>query len=180
MSAVTTLLREGLLDGRAVALAGDERGATAAALRALGGEVRALPAALADDDASDAVGRVDALVVEAAAGFAAGLVDGAARVWSAVRSVANAAWIEPGEPGGRIVLVAPAPGAAPDAEAARAALENLARTLSIEWARYGIRISAVTPGDATGAADVSALVAYLVSPAGEYFSGCRLDLDPGP
>jgi hypothetical protein len=74
-----------------------------------------------------------------------------------------------------IVLIAPPPGD-PHAEAARAGLENMARTLSIEWSRYGIRIAAVTPGQATADADVTAVVAYLVSPAGDYFSGCRLDL----
>ena len=61
-----------------------------------------------------------------------------------------------------------------DAEAARAALENLARTLSIEWARYGIRTTALTPGAEWSDDDVGDLVAYLVSPGGDYFSGARL------
>ena len=30
--------------------------------------------------------------------------------------------------------------------AARAAVENLSRTLSIEWARYGILVNAIAPG----------------------------------
>jgi hypothetical protein len=52
----------------------------------------------------------------------------------------------------------------------------MARTLSIEWSRYGIRTTAVTPGAGTTAADLAGIVAYLVSTAGDYFSGARLDL----
>jgi citronellol/citronellal dehydrogenase len=92
-----------------------------------------------------------------------------------VRPVANRAWIEPRRPG-RIVLVAPAPDAGAHAEAARAALENMARTLSIEWSRHGIRTVAITPGARTGPGEVADLVAYLASPGGDYFSGARLDL----
>ena len=50
-------------------------------------------------------------------------------------------------PRGLIVLIAPPPGDAHHA-AARAGLENLARTLSIEWARHGIRPVAILPGGA--------------------------------
>jgi NAD(P)-dependent dehydrogenase (short-subunit alcohol dehydrogenase family) len=74
-----------------------------------------------------------------------------------------------------IVLIAPPPGDA-HAEAARAGLENMARTLSIEWARRAIRPVAVAPGRATRPADVAELVAFLASPAGAYYSGCRFDL----
>jgi NAD(P)-dependent dehydrogenase (short-subunit alcohol dehydrogenase family) len=74
-----------------------------------------------------------------------------------------------------IVLIAPPPGGAA-AEAARAGLENMARTLSIEWARRGIRPVAITPGTATSPAEIAELVAFLASPAGAYFSGCRFDL----
>ena len=45
--------------------------------------------------------------------------------------------------GGLVVVIAPAPGAGEHAEAARAGLENLARTLSIEWARFATRAVAV-------------------------------------
>ena len=76
----------------------------------------------------------------------------------------------------RIVYVAPAPDAGAHAGAAAAGLENLARTLSIEWARYGIATVTIAPGSATAAGEVAALVAYLASPAGAYFSGCLLDL----
>jgi NAD(P)-dependent dehydrogenase (short-subunit alcohol dehydrogenase family) len=74
-----------------------------------------------------------------------------------------------------IVLIAPPPGDA-QAEAARAGLENMARTLSIEWARRGIRPVAITPGTATSPAEIAELVAFLASPAGAYYSGCRFDL----
>jgi NAD(P)-dependent dehydrogenase (short-subunit alcohol dehydrogenase family) len=47
---------------------------------------------------------------------------------------------------GRLLFLAPAPDAGPHAPAARAALENLARTLSVEWARFGITAVAITPG----------------------------------
>lgn len=74
-----------------------------------------------------------------------------------------------------IVLIAPPPGAA-HAEAARAGLENMARTLSIEWARRAIRPVAITPGTTTSPAEIAELVAFLASPAGAYYSGCRFDL----
>ena len=74
-----------------------------------------------------------------------------------------------------IVLIAPPPDDA-HAEAARAGLENMARTLSIEWARRGIRPVAITPGTTTSSAEIAELAAFLASPAGAYYSGCRFDL----
>ncbi len=110
--------------------------------------------------------------------------------WRITRAVANAAFIdagaEGGGPGGRIVYLAPPTAvggahATPElphahADAGRAGLENLARTLSIEWARYGITPVTIAPGPGSSADEVAALVAYLASPAGSYFSGCLLDL----
>jgi hypothetical protein len=93
--------------------------------------------------------------------------------WLAVRTVANAA-LTPGG-GGPVVLVAPRPGNAHHA-AARAALENLARTLSIEWARLGIRPVAIHPGAGVSADAVAELTAFLLSRAGEYYSGTVLTL----
>jgi NAD(P)-dependent dehydrogenase (short-subunit alcohol dehydrogenase family) len=78
--------------------------------------------------------------------------------------------------GGKIVMIAPRAGAGDFAEAAAAALENLARTLSVEWARHGITATALAPGAETTDAELAELVSFLVSPAGDYFSGCRFDL----
>jgi NAD(P)-dependent dehydrogenase (short-subunit alcohol dehydrogenase family) len=181
----TDLLRAGLLDGLAVVADGP----VAAALAALGADVRAPGADPLDEEATRAAaaaaGRADAIVVDGAAAFGAGgperlraALDGA---WNQVRAAATAGWIPSDEvpdagPGGKVVLLAPAPGAGPYAEAARAGLENLARTTSIEWARFGIRPTAVAPGPATAPGDLHGLVAYLVSPAGDYYAGCRFDL----
>jgi NAD(P)-dependent dehydrogenase (short-subunit alcohol dehydrogenase family) len=140
------------------------------------------------------LGEVNVLLVDAASVFAAArgddgvgaegssvatgtaaLVRALEASWRVTQAVANAAFIEPGT-GGRIVFVAPSPDAGVQAGAARAGLENLARTLSIEWARYAIMPLAIAPGAATSPVEIAALVGYLASPAGDYFSGCLLDL----
>jgi NAD(P)-dependent dehydrogenase (short-subunit alcohol dehydrogenase family) len=95
--------------------------------------------------------------------------------WNVTRAVANLAFL-PDEQGGRIVYFAPAAAAGEHADAARVGLENLSRTLSIEWARHAITVVTVAPGAGTSAGEVAALTAYLASPAGAYFSGCLLDL----
>ena len=77
--------------------------------------------------------------------------------WDAIRAHA----LPPGP--ALIVLIAPPPGD-PHHEAARAGLENLARTLSIEWARHGIRPVAILPARATRARELAELVAFLASP----------------
>jgi citronellol/citronellal dehydrogenase len=113
-----------------------------------------------------------------------------------------------GEPrGGKIVNVTLSPhhglpGMA-HSSAARAAVENLTRVLSIEWARFGIRLTALAAGHfatetlrtkypkqvveaAAGTVPLGRLgteeefawlVAYLATPAGDYFSGAVLTLD---
>jgi NAD(P)-dependent dehydrogenase (short-subunit alcohol dehydrogenase family) len=100
-------------------------------------------------------------------------LDGA---WNATRAAVNRAFLAAQVPQGRIVYLAPAPDAGEHADAARAGLENLARTLSIEWARHGITLVTIAPGARTPADELATLVAYLASPAGAYFSGCLLDL----
>jgi NAD(P)-dependent dehydrogenase (short-subunit alcohol dehydrogenase family) len=182
-SSVTSVLRPGLLDALVIATAGGGR-AVAEACARLGAATPALEADLLDEPAvtaaAQALGRVDVLVCDAAAPFAAagggltalrGTLDGA---WNAVRAVTNAALRPAG--GGKLVLLAPPPGAGEHAGALAAALENLARTLSVEWARYGIRPTAVLPSDATTQAELALLAAYLASPAGDYFSGCAFRL----
>ena len=106
-----------------------------------------------------------------------GLTAGLEGAWNAARAVANAVW-RPGE-GGKLVLLGARPRDGAHAAALGAALENTARTLSIEWARYAIRSTAVLPGDGTTDDEVAALVAYLASPAGDYFSGCAFSLSVG-
>jgi citronellol/citronellal dehydrogenase len=87
--------------------------------------------------------------------------------------------------------------------AARAAVENMMRTLSIEWARFGIKLCAVAAGQfdtetlrtkypkqvaenvhrtvplqRLGTEEEMAwLIAYLASPAGDFVSGAVLTLD---
>jgi NAD(P)-dependent dehydrogenase (short-subunit alcohol dehydrogenase family) len=104
--------------------------------------------------------------------------------WNVTRAVAERAFLADGR-GGRVVYLAPAPDAGEHADAARAGLENLARTLSIEWARHSVTAVAIAPGSgadapsssaAATASEVGALTAYLASPAGAYFSGCLFDL----
>lgn len=100
--------------------------------------------------------------------------------WSVTRALATRALLPAAEGergGGRIVYIAPPADAGEHADAARAGLENLARTLSIEWARHAVTTVAIAPrGDARAAGEVAALAAYLASAAGAYFSGCLLDL----
>jgi NAD(P)-dependent dehydrogenase (short-subunit alcohol dehydrogenase family) len=137
-------------------------------------------------------GRIELLVLDGGALFAAGASaegapggqDGPARTalrscleqaWNVTRAVVNLAFLPSGA-GGRIVYLAPADDGGEHADAARAGLENLARTLSVEWARHAITAVTIAPGAATTAGELAALTAYLASPAGAYFSGCLLGL----
>ncbi len=163
------LLRPELLAGLRIAVVGEEvYGQTVRETgRHLGADVCAL------DVAEE---KVDMLVVDGTALFASdGLHGCLAGAWEATRTVVNGAFL-PGGRGGRIVFLAPPPAGGPQSDAARAGLENLSRTLSTEWARYGITVVTIAPGDGTTAGEVAALCAYLASPAGAYFAGCQLDL----
>lgn len=161
---MTTLLGEGLLDGRSIALGGSVTAAVRDAATGLG-------ATIAASDAS-----VDAFVHDCGEAFARdGLTAALAETWSSVAAAANASLI-PSQHGGKVVLIAPRAGAAEHADAACDALENLARTLSVEWARYGITTTAIAPGSQTSDDELATLVCYLLSEAGDYFSGCRFDL----
>jgi NAD(P)-dependent dehydrogenase (short-subunit alcohol dehydrogenase family) len=106
----------------------------------------------------------DVLVHEATQGGS----DALDEAWDAIR----AHMLPPAE--GLIVLIAPPPGDA-HTEAARAGLENLARTLSIEWARHGIRPVTILPGGGDPRATAE-LVGFLASKAGAYFAGCAFTL----
>jgi NAD(P)-dependent dehydrogenase (short-subunit alcohol dehydrogenase family) len=179
------LLADSLLTGRRIALAGSAAPALGPALAALGAELERLE--LAELAASEEPtgewargrGRLDALVHAATGAFGgggrAGLRAALDEAWTAVRELAVGGLLERHGPG-KIVLIGPRPDAGPLAGAARAGLENLARTLSVEWARYGVTAVMLAPGAATGDAEIAQLVAFLVSEAGEYFSGCRIEL----
>lgn len=165
------LLKPSALDGRAVAA----DGACAAACAGAGATIVA-----------PGEGRIDTLVVDAATLFGGGglqglraALDGA---WSAVREVATEQWLGDDEAGagaragGKLVLVAPRGDAGEHARAAAAGLESLARTLAVEWARHGVRATVVVPGPQATGDELGALVAFLASAGGEYFSGCRFEL----
>jgi NAD(P)-dependent dehydrogenase (short-subunit alcohol dehydrogenase family) len=172
------------------------------ACAAVGADVRAcpLPPGGSEEDIEQAVdralgpdGSVELLAVDCAGLFideAGGERHDAARqgrdaraaligcldaTWNVTRALANRSFL-PAQRGGRIVYIAPPPNAGAHADAARAGLENLARTLSIEWARHRITAVAIAPGEHTAADQLAALTTYLASPAGAYFSGCLLDL----
>jgi NAD(P)-dependent dehydrogenase (short-subunit alcohol dehydrogenase family) len=124
--------------------------------------------------------------------------------WLMTHAVATKAMIPGG--GGKVISVTLSPhhglpGMA-HSSAARAAVENLMRVLSIEWARFNIRLTAIATGhfetDAiqkypepvrAGVArtvplqrmgqpiEQAWLVAYLASEAGDYYSGAVITLD---
>lgn len=198
---VSKLLRPGLLGGTRVlvAAAGRERAAAAPGegkvlLDTVASTCAGLGARVSVWEPGDAVAvDIDRLVVDGAAPFAAAGAEerdaGGARdalrdcldgAWEATRAVANAAFIERERPG-RVVYLAPVSTAdgshgATYGDPARAGLENLARTLSIEWARYSITLVTIAPGERTSVDEVAAVTAFLASPAGAYYSGCLFDL----
>ncbi|WP_214633135.1 SDR family oxidoreductase [Antrihabitans cavernicola] len=125
--------------------------------------------------------------------------------WLMTHAVATKAMIPQG--GGKILNVTLSPHdgfpGLVHSSAARAAVENMTKTLSVEWARFGIRLNALAAGhfdtDALATRYVPGvkedaltrvpagrwgtveewgwLVTYLASPAGDYFSGSVLTLD---
>jgi NAD(P)-dependent dehydrogenase (short-subunit alcohol dehydrogenase family) len=181
-----TLLREQLLAGRTVALDGEALDLVESLLEGLGAQVELVSGSGSGSGSSEElegwvreVSPVDALAVFCGGSFAdggpGGLQLALERAWTVVQAVVTGAMIERGG-GGKIVFVAPRAGAGELAGAAAAGLENLARTLSVEWARYRITTSAIVPGASATDEEIADLVGFLVSSAGDYFSGCRFDL----
>jgi hypothetical protein len=185
------ILRAGLLEGRRIALCGaDDGGAIEAQLRGLGAWLQSVPGpegvpsaeGIPDEEACQAwVGEhqpLHALVADVRSAFASGAGEGVRRAleaaWIPARAAAAGSFI-PGGEGGRLIFVAPPAEAGPLAEAARAGLENLSRTLSVEWARHGITAVSVCPGEGAES-ELATVIAYLLSPAGGYLTGCRLDV----
>ena len=170
-----SVLRPGLLSGRAVAAPAP----WAMELGALGAEVVTPPPLAAGDDDGAFVrwaGELAAVdVIVGGASHQAPLESAVESLWLTIRAVAVTHWIDR-DRDGAVLLVAPRPHPEPHAGALRAALENLARTLSIEWARYGIRTTTVLPGDQTADDEIATLLAFLASPAAAYWSGCVVEL----
>ena len=168
-----TFLRPGLLDGRPVVLVGEVPAAVRGELSSLGAILSSYRDPADDERALDRareMAPVDAVVCASGGGL-----DEVEDAWRAIRALAVGALIPAGA--GTVVLLAPRPGAGVHAAAVRAALENLARTLSVEWARYAITATAVWPSRSTSDEELATLVAFLCSQAGDYFSGCRFELD---
>jgi hypothetical protein len=163
----TALLRPALLEGVTMLVASaDPPSRFGEAVNARCAELRAeVHRAFVDPTGEEVAPReTDVLVWDGAS--LAGPRDVLDAAWLAIRPVAAASH------GGKLLLIAPPPSDA-GAEAARAGLENLARTLSIEWSQYGIRTAALLPGEATDPADIAELVAFLASRAGDYYTGCH-------
>lgn len=169
------MLRTGLLDGQSVVLVDEVPASIAELLSSLGARL----GALSERDEERALeGAQAAAPVNSVVCSSAGGLQELEHTWTAIRALAIGALIPAGA--GTVVLLAPRPAAGLHADAVRAALENLARTLSVEWARYGITTTAIWPGRRTSESDLAELVAALCSPAGAYFSGCRFELDSLP
>jgi NAD(P)-dependent dehydrogenase (short-subunit alcohol dehydrogenase family) len=176
--------RDGLLSDRRVAFAGASEPVISEEVHRLGAWVAAIDDAAAGDEqaASTWVAErlpLTALVFDARSSFepagTQGLQNALERAWITARAVATGALIAAEIPG-RLLFIAPRPDAGPHADAVRAGLENLARTLSVEWARFGITAAAICPGVQTTDHELATLTIFLVSQAGGYFTGCRFDL----
>jgi NAD(P)-dependent dehydrogenase (short-subunit alcohol dehydrogenase family) len=174
------LLHDHLLKGRRVAV-GAGAGELVSHLSSLGADVAEIPAGVVlDEDAArawvDAGSPIHALVHDADPAFRTqGLQPALEQAWIATRAVATGALIPSGA-GGKLILLCPRPETGLHADAARAALENLARTLSVEWARHSITTVAVAPGTTTSAQELATFVSFVLSRGGDYLSGCRLDM----
>jgi NAD(P)-dependent dehydrogenase (short-subunit alcohol dehydrogenase family) len=182
MAADSTELNPNLLAGRRVLLVGG-----AGLPDALGGTFERVedPTSLDDEAAAAAVtefaarsGGLEAAVIDCASVFGSGPDRGMGAAldlgWRFARAAAVAAMVERG--GGTVVLIAPESGGGDAAAAAVAdGLENAARGLGVEWARFDIRVVAICPRPGARRTDVAALVALLCSGSGTYLSGCRLE-----
>ncbi len=178
-----TSLRAELLEGQGIALVEPGEG-IASALRELGARVETWEGR--DHPEDDEVGSwarerlpLRAVVYDARGSFRGGGPEALTRTmhqaWLAVREVAVGALIGASEPG-KVVLIGPVPESGPHAQAAGAALENLVRTLSVEWARYGVTTVMVAPRPGADESRLAELVGFLCSPAADYLSGTRLDV----
>ena len=198
---------------------------TQAMIAELAGDASAEPLDIRDAEAVDAMvervlerhGRIDVLVNNAGGqflspaeaitpkGFRTVIELNVMGTWHMTHAVATRAFIPGG--GGKVISVTLSPhNGMPGmvhSGAARAAVENMMRTLSIEWARHGVKLCALAAGQfdtetvrtkypavvvenlagtiplgRLGTEDEWAwLVAYLASPAGDFFSGTTITMD---
>jgi citronellol/citronellal dehydrogenase len=170
------------------------------------------------DDALAVYGRVDVLVNNAGGQFQAPAEDisvggwravhrlSVEAVWNVTREVATRSMI-PGRRGLVVFLAFSPRRGIPGmvhATAARAAVENLASGLALEWSRYGIRSVAVAPGSIVTegleqypdeaireweqgvplgrlgrADDVADVITFLATPAARYITGTTIVVDGG-
>lgn len=200
---------------------------TAAEIEALGGRALAVPTDIREEDqvrslvdrALAEFGRIDILVNNAGGQFAAPAEDITSKGWRAVHRLAvDATWAVTREVALRAMIpqrsgsiffmaFSPRRGIASmvHATSARAALENLASGLSLEWSRFGIRTVCIAPGTIATegmegnyteearaqwesavplgrlgtAEDVSGVIAFLASQAGSYVTGTTIVIDGG-
>jgi citronellol/citronellal dehydrogenase len=198
---------------------------TVAMIRAARGTAECEAMDIRDADAVDALfdgvlerhGRVDVLVNNAGGqfmspaeaitpkGFRTVIELNVQGTWQMTHAAATKAFIP--QRSGKVVSVTLSPhngmpGMA-HSGAARAAVENMMRTLSIEWARFNIKLCAVAAGQfdtevlrtkyppqvsenvprtvplqRLGTPEEMAwMIAYLASPAGDFLSGCVITID---
>ena len=200
---------------------------TAAEIEALGARALVVPADIRDESAVTGVvdaalerfARIDTLVNNAGGQFSAPAEEITGNGWRAVhRLTVDATWSVTREVAVRAMIpqrsgvvffigFSPRRGIASmvHAGAARAAVENLASGLALEWSRFGIRTICVAPGtiategmernypqsdrDQWAAAiplgrfgtaeDVSGLITFLASPAARYITGTTITVDGG-
>jgi citronellol/citronellal dehydrogenase len=214
--------------GAAVVICGRRAEPLAAAvgeIEGAGGRAEAVPMDIRDDEAVDALfdgvlerhGRVDLLVNNAGGqflspaeaispkGFRTVIELNVTGTWLMTHAAATKAFI-PQERGKVISITISPHNAMPGmvhSGAARAAVENMMRTLSVEWSRFGVRLCAIAAGQfdtetlrtkypaqvvesiprtvplgRLGTKEEMAwLVAYLASPAGDFFSGSVITID---
>lgn len=198
---------------------------TAAAIAGAGGKGEAAPADIRDPEAVEQLvdgvlerhGRLDLLVNNAGGqflspaesvspkGFGTVIELNVQGTWQMTHAAATKAFIP--QRSGKVISVTLSPHQGMPgmvhSGAARAAVENMMRTLSIEWARFNIRLCAVAAGQfdtevlrtkypkqvrenvartvplgRLGAPEeIAWLIAYLASPAGDFFSGAVLTID---
>ena len=198
---------------------------TVAAIEPLAGDAEAVAMDIRDEEAVDSLfdgvverhGRVDVLVNNAGGqflspaeaispkGFRTVIELNVLGTWLMTHAAATKAFIP--QESGKVLSVTLSPhNGMPGmvhSGAARAAVENMMRTLAVEWARFGIRTCAIAAGqfdtetlrtkyppevvEAVPATvplqrlgteeEMAWLVAYLASPAGDFFSGTTITID---